>query len=58
MSSKKNKFTKRRKGDVEKLIADTSKLLNYIKWQPRYNDLREIINSSIRWEEKINASNT
>ena len=52
------KFSNRREGDVEKLIADTSKLLNYIKWQPKYNDLREIINSSIRWEEKINASNT
>tara|TARA_Y200000002_G_scaffold266113_1_gene221120 strand:+ start:427 stop:1410 length:984 start_codon:yes stop_codon:yes gene_type:complete len=52
------KFSSRREGDVEKLIADTSKLLNYFKWQPKYNDLREIINSSIRWEEKINASNT
>mgnify|MGYP000064527513 CR=1 FL=1 len=51
------KFSSRREGDVEKLIADTSKLLNYFKWQPKYNDLREIINSSIKWEEKINASN-
>ena len=52
------KFSNRRVGDVEKLIADTSKFLNYFKWQPKYNDLREIINSSIKWEEKINASNT
>ena len=51
------KFSDRREGDVEKLIADTSKLLKYIKWQPKYNDLKEIINSSIKWEEKINASN-
>ena len=51
-----HKFSKRRKGDVEKLISDTSKLLKYIKWQPKYNDLKEIINSSIKWEEKINAS--
>ena len=52
------KFSNRRDGDVEKLISDTSKLLKYIKWQPKYNDLKEIINSSIKWEEKINASNT
>ncbi len=52
------KFSNRREGDVEKLISDTSKLLKYIKWQPKYNDLKEIINSSIKWEEKINASDT
>ncbi len=51
------KFSNRREGDVEKLIASTSKLLKYIKWQPKYNDLKKIINSSIKWEEKINASN-
>jgi len=52
------RFSNRREGDVEKLISDTSKLLKYIKWQPKYNDLKEIINSSIKWEEKINASDT
>jgi len=52
------KFCNRREGDVEKLTADTSKLLKYIKWQPKYDDLKEIINSSIKWEEKINVSNT
>ncbi len=52
------KFSNRREGDVEKLISDTSKLLKYIKWQPKYNDLKKIINSSIKWEEKINASDT
>ena len=50
------KFSNRREGDVEKLIASTSKLLKYIKWQPKYNDLKKIINSSIKWEEKIYAS--
>ena len=52
------KFSNRREGDVEKLIANTSKILKYIKWKPKYNDLKEIINSSIKWEEKLNASNT
>ena len=52
------KFSNRRDGDVEKLIAETSKILKYINWKPKYNDLSEIINSSIKWEEKINESNT
>ena len=52
------KFSNRRDGDVEQLIADTSKILKYIDWRPKYNDLSEIINSSIKWEEKINGSNT
>ncbi len=52
------KFSNRRDGDVEQLIADTSKILKHIDWRPKYNDLSEIINSSIKWEEKINESNT
>ena len=52
------KFSNRRDGDVEQLIADTSKILKHIDWRPKYNDLSKIINSSIKWEEKINESNT
>ena len=48
----------RREGDVEKLIAETSKILTHIEWEPKYNNLEDIINSSIKWEEKINAANT
>ena len=42
----------------QQLIAETSKILKHIDWKPKYNDLSEIINSSIKWEEKINESNT
>ena len=52
------KFAKRRDGDVEKLISSNSKILNHINWKPKHNDINEIINSSVRWEEKIHASNT
>ncbi len=52
------KFSNRRDGDVEQLIADTSKILKHIDWRPKYNDLSKIINSSIKWEKKINESNT
>ena len=52
------KFSNRREGDVEKLIAETSKILKHIDWKPKYNDLKEIISSSIKWEEKINEKNS
>ena len=52
------KFSNRRDGDVEKLIANNSKISEYIEWYPKYNDLKKIIISSVKWEEKINASNT
>ncbi len=52
------KFSNRRDGDVEQLIANTSKILKHIDWMPKHNDLSEIINSSIKWEKKINESNT
>ena len=52
------KFSNRRDGDVEKLISSNSKILKHIDWKPKYNDLKEIINSSVRWEEKISAPNT
>ena len=51
------KFSNRRDGDVEKLISETSKILKHIDWKPKHNDLGEIINSSVRWEKKINESN-
>ena len=52
------KFSKRRDGDVENLIAETTKILKHINWKPKYNDLKEIIDTSIKWERKINASHT
>ena len=51
-------FSNRRDGDVEKLISSNAKIVEHINWKPQHNDLKEIINSSVRWEEKINASNT
>ena len=37
-------FSKRRAGDVENLIAETTKILKHINWQPKYNNLKEIQN--------------
>ena len=52
------KFSNRRNGDVAKLVAGTNKILKYFDWKPRHNSLNKIISSSIKWEKKINESNT
>lgn len=46
-------FKERRPGDPPILIADSQKLKQSLNWQPRYNDLHCIIESALRWEQKI-----
>ena len=43
----------RRAGDPPKLIADGRKLRALTGWQPHYVDLRSIVASALRWEEKL-----
>ena len=45
---------KRRKGDAEFLVSDTTKLKEIINWNPRFNDLSYIIKTAIEWEKKLN----
>ena len=42
----------RRKNDIEKSVARVNKIKKYIKWKPKYNDLKKIIISSYKWEVK------
>lgn len=44
----------RRPGDIEKLIANSEKFSKYFSWTPKYNNLENIIKTSINWEKKIN----
>ena len=44
-------FKKRRKGDMEKIIAVNKKILKLIKWKPKYNNLKYLVQSSILWEK-------
>ena len=44
---------KRRKGDMEEIIADTSKIKKILKWKPKKNSLNNIVKSCIKWETKI-----
>ena len=51
------KFADRRKGDAQKLVSDISKIKRSINWEPKFNNLNKIINSSIIWEKELNEKN-
>ncbi len=42
-----------RAGDMVKVISDNSRLKKFIKWRPKFNNLRKIVKSCIIWEKKI-----
>ena len=46
-------FTKRRPGDVSQIYANTQRIKKKLKWKPKFNDLKKIIKSGIKWEKKI-----
>ena len=43
----------RRKGDSKMLVANTRKFMKIIKWKPKFNKLRTILHTSIKWERKL-----
>ena len=47
-------FGQRRKGDAARLVADPSKIMKFLSWKPKYNDLKFIIKTSIEWETNFN----
>ena len=47
-------YKRRRKGDIEQIFANTQKLKKILNWKPKFDNIKEIILSSIKWEKKIN----
>jgi len=45
----------RRAGDPPELVAIADKVRSVLGWQPRYDDLDAIVESSLNWERKIAA---
>jgi UDP-glucose 4-epimerase len=43
----------RRAGDPAYLVARAARIRLELGWQPRYDDLRAIVSSSLAWEEKL-----
>ena len=46
-------YQKRRPGDIGQVFANTKKIKKVIKWVPKFNNMKNIILSSIKWEKKI-----
>jgi len=43
----------RRAGDPAYLVARADRVRTELGWQPRYDDLRAIVSSSVAWERKL-----
>ncbi len=43
----------RRKADLSQIISDNTKLKNFLRWKPKYNNLKLMVNSCIKWERKL-----
>ena len=50
-------YKDRRPGDIAQVYADTSKFKKYLKWKPKYNNIKKILVSSFDWERKLNKQN-
>ncbi len=50
-------FNDKRKGDVEYLVSDISRLKKHINWKPKYDNLNTIIKTAVNWEKKLNEEN-
>ncbi len=49
----KYKIGPRRKGDSEKVVANCNKIKKIFKWKPKYNNIKLILKSALRWEKKL-----
>lgn len=43
----------RRAGDPPELVADSSKIRNDLKWEPRYDDIEFIVKTAWDWEKNL-----
>ena len=47
-------FKIRRQGDMNKIIANVSKLKKTLIWKPKFNKLNKMVKSCVDWEKKLN----
>jgi UDP-glucose 4-epimerase len=48
------KIGPRRVSDSMYVVADTAKFKKHFKWKPKYDDLKNILETALKWEKKIN----
>ena len=46
-------YQKRRPGDIAQIYANTKKFKKILRWKPKYNNIKLIIQSAIQWEKKL-----
>jgi len=46
------KIGPRRSGDSQKLISNIDKFYNLFKWKPKFNDIKKILDTAVKWEKK------
>jgi UDP-glucose 4-epimerase len=46
-------YQKRRPGDIAQIYTNTKKFKKILKWRPKYNNIKLIIQSAIKWEKKL-----
>ncbi|MEN3028205.1 MAG: UDP-glucose 4-epimerase GalE [Aquificaceae bacterium] len=46
------RYAPRREGDPPALVADSSKAMKVLKWQPKYDDLGFIVKTALNWERQ------
>jgi UDP-glucose 4-epimerase len=46
-------YQKRRSGDIAQVYANTKKFKKILRWRPKYNNIKLIIQSAIKWEKKL-----
>ena len=47
------KIGPRRSGDSQKLISNIDKFYNLFKWKPKFNDIKKILDTAVKWEKKF-----
>ena len=47
------KIKKRRLGDMEQIVASNKKLLNFIKWRPKFNNISKMVSSTFFWNRYL-----
>ena len=46
-------YQPRRKGDIAQIYSNNKKIKKILKWKPKYNDIKKIIKSAIKWEMSV-----
>ena len=39
------------------IVANVEKFKNYFKWEPKHNDIKKILQTSIDWEKNLSKKN-